>query len=100
MAKGIKIRVSSVRNINARVPQIKYRVNSVKYSVQNAKNCLEYQVRARNGIDASLNSIIYDLANLENTVGDVYRTVNKCVDTYVSADERVKNLSHNVSDWK
>lgn len=100
MARGIKIRPNSVRTVNSRLPGIKNKINGVKYSVVNIKNAMQYEVKARNNIDSSLNGIIYDLASLENSVGELYRTVNDCVNIYVSADDKVKNLTHNVNDWK
>ena len=100
MARGIKIRPNSVRTVNSRLPGMRNRINGLKYGVVNIKNNMQYQVKVRNNINYSLNDIISDLNNLEISIGELYRTVDNCVNIYVSADEKVRNFTHNVNDWK
>lgn len=100
MVQKININTTCVKSANARVPSIKGSVNGTKNTVNNVRYSIQSCVSGRANISNSLSNIYSELNQVEVYLQDLYNTVNSCVDIYISADDNVKRMAHNIRSWK
>ncbi len=100
MAVKIKIRITSVKNANSKLPSVKLKVNNVKNGINSVRNNLQSTVKARFNVANSLDNIYRESAKIENSIQELYSTVNKCTDIYIAADDLVKVKARRINDWK